>query len=349
MSASLPARTLHLAAHCDEGVPTASHFAVVDTVVDTALPPNALLLRALVFSADPYQRSMVRAGRPSTVAPGAPLRGFIAGRVEASTLDGWAAGDLFGGSLPLSTLQVATQATLGATAFWRLPSIGEAKISLGVGVLGMPGATAFGGLIDVLRPAAGETLLVTAASGAVGQLVCQLAKARGVRVIGTAGGAAKCALLRDVFGADVAIDHKECATPAALEAAVRAAAGPKGLHMVFENVGTTTFEVAFKCLGNGGRIAICGGIAAYGMPVSPTCAIDPLQMIYTAQRIEGFVCTPWLVGARGGGEWLRVLAAGVEDGSISTRETVFEGIEAWPEAFASLFTGTNTGKVVVRV
>jgi NADPH-dependent curcumin reductase CurA len=321
-------RTLILKEPCEYGIPESSNFSIVDSVLDpSALPSEGgLLLRAQYFSADPYLRGHVRSGRPSSISPGSPIRGFISGRVEASTIDGWKEGDLFGASLPFSTVQIVSLQTLRSTAMWKLTEfINESQLSLGLGVLGMPGATAYGGLMDVLRPIKGETILVTAASGAVGQLVGQLAKLKGCKVIGTAGGPEKCKLLMEKFKFDAAIDHKSCSSPAQLEALIRSAA-PEGLHLVFENVGTSTFETAFRL-----------------------CSIDPMQMIYTAQRIEGFVCTPWLVGARGNMEWLRVFAEMVKSGEIKTTETIYDGIEKWTQAFQDLFTGVNVGKVVIRL
>jgi len=346
-------RTLILKEPCEYGIPESSNFSIVDSVLDpSALPSEGgLLLRAQYFSADPYLRGHVRSGRPSSISPGSPIRGFISGRVEASTIDGWKEGDLFGASLPFSTVQIVSLQTLRSTAMWKLTEfINESQLSLGLGVLGMPGATAYGGLMDVLRPIKGETILVTAASGAVGQLVGQLAKLKGCKVIGTAGGPEKCKLLMEKFKFDAAIDHKSCSSPAQLEALIRSAA-PEGLHLVFENVGTSTFETAFRCLTNGGRIAVCGAISAYNdkQEAVPMCSIDPMQMIYTAQRIEGFVCTPWLVGARGNMEWLRVFAEMVKSGEIKTTETIYDGIEKWTQAFQDLFTGVNVGKVVIRL
>lgn len=345
---TLPTRTLVVAASCDSGMPGREHVRVADGTVPEALPADAVRLRALYLSADPYMRSMLRSGSPRGIAPGESLRGFLVARVEASTLAGWAVGDVLGASLPLSTLQVVTGAALARTAAWRLTGLVEdARLSLGVGALGMPGATAVGGLFDVLRPVSGETLLVTAASGAVGQIVGQLARARGVRVIGTAGGPAKCALLRERFGFDVAIDYKAATGPGELEARIKAAAGPKGLDMVFESVGTATFEAAFRCLGTGGRIAVCGGIAAYNEATEPLVSISPLQMIYTAQRIEGFVCGPWLTLQRG--NFLETMRAALADGSVVVEETFYDGIDAWIDAFRALFDGSHVGKVVVRV
>ena len=134
------------------------------------------------------------------------------------------------------------------------------------------------------------------------------------------------------------------------EAAIAEAAGEGGkVDMVFESVGGAFFEAAFDCLGKGGRIAVCGGISLYGgAAAEPTpVKVDPLKMIYTAQRVEGFVCTPWLVGARG--EFLKDMHAWLQEGWLKADETVFDGVEAYGEAFASLFNGKHTGKVVIKI
>lgn len=142
-----------------------------------------------------------------------------------------------------------------------------------------PPPQAWGGLIDVLAAKKGETILVTAASGAVGGLVCQIAKRRfGCRVIGTAGGPAKCAHLVEHLKVDAAIDYKLYPDAASLTAAIKAAAGPKGLDMVYENVGGYTFDAAFACLGQGGRIAVCGGIASYCEATPILNTINPMQV-----------------------------------------------------------------------
>lgn len=243
---------------------------------------------------------------PSTTprhAPSArPVSGFLAGKVVASTCAKWQAGDLFGAFLPFHTLQVCTGAQLAKTSMWNLtPYITEAEINLGVGVLGMPGATAYGGLIDVLRPApapaAGtkpETIWVSAASGAVGSLVGQIAKTRyGCRVVGSVGSAEKGRLCVDKFGFDEFLNYKEHAGVEALSAAVKAAC-PDGVNMYFENVGGAHFEAAMKNLAVGGRIAVCGAISQYNDGVPMPSPINIMQMIYTGQRIEGFVCSAWL-------------------------------------------------------
>jgi NADPH-dependent curcumin reductase CurA len=307
----------------------------------------------MAMSADPYMRGALRTDRPGGKGVGEPLVGFMAGKVTGSKCAEYPVGTLLGLRAPLCTVQVLSAADLAAQPVWKLDGLlAEEAISRGVGALGMPGATAYGGLVDVLAPKEGEVLLVTAASGAVGALVGQIAKHKfGCRVIGTTGGAEKAALLVDHFGFDAAIDYTAVGSDrAALAAAIAEAAGEGGkVDMVFESVGGAFFEAAFDCLGKGGRIAVCGGISLYGgAAAEPTpVKVDPLKMIYAAQRVEGFVCTPWLVGARG--EFLKDMHAWLQEGWLKADETVFDGVEAYGEAFASLFNGKHTGKVVIKI
>jgi NADPH-dependent curcumin reductase CurA len=282
------ARTLVLAAHiANETLPSPANFRVTEAPAPTPadVPEGGVLVAARYVSADPYQRSAMRADRPGAKQVGEALTGFLSGVVLASRGAAWVAGDLFGASLPLATVQVVTAEALAKTVMWRLTGLcSEEELSLGVGLLGMPGATAWGGLLKVLRPEKGQALLVTAASGAVGQLVGQIARhvCECSVVVGTAGGPAKCAALTERFGFTHAIDYKALsgwgeggareARAEALAAQLKASA--PGLDMVFENVGGATFEAAFRCLGKGGRIAVCGGISDYGSERIPTVAIN---------------------------------------------------------------------------
>lgn len=192
----------------------------------------------------------------------------------------WKEGDLFGANLPFCTVQALTAAALGQQLMWKLTGLlAEAELSLGLGVLGMPGCTAYGGLIDVLQPKPGQTIFVSAASGAVGSLVGMLAKrVYNCTVIGSCGGPDKCALIKEKFGYDHAIDYKTISSREEMAAALRACA-PEGIDMYFENVGGYHFEAAFDSLRSGGRIAVCGGISSYNAKEMPTVAIDPMKMV----------------------------------------------------------------------
>jgi len=275
-------QTLEVVANQNTGVPEAKNFRVTSHTAPEAssLEDGDLLVQLIFVSSDPYLRSAIRSDRPNGKKPGEAMVCFVSGKVLSSRNARWSEGDLFGGNLPVRTIQVVKKEEQAKTIMWKLTEhCTEEELSLGIGVLGMPGSTAYGGLTDILRPKTGETLLVNAASGAVGQLVGQFAKhVFGCRVIGVAGGEEKCSALRDTFGFDDTIDYKslgEGVEP--LVAAIKKVA-PGGLDMVFENVGGEQFEAGFRCLKGGGRIAVCGGIAGYGMESPLMCSIDPTAM-----------------------------------------------------------------------
>lgn len=211
----------------------------------------------------------------------------------------------------------------------------------------MPGSTAYGGLIDILRPKKGETVWVSGAAGAVGGMVGMLAKnVFGCRVIGSAGGPEKCKMVVEKFGFDECVDYKACRSTKELIMALRKVS-PKGIDMYFENVGGMHFEAAMSCLRPKGRVAVCGVISGYNDAKLPPNKVNLGNMIYTGQRIEGFECSPWLLGKRG--NFLQDMAKWVQEGKVTIQETRFEGLESFGSAFRALFVGGNTGKVVVRV
>ena len=228
--------------------------------------------------------------------------GFVAGKVLASNHPSWKENDLFGANLPFSTFQIRTAEQMKMTLMWNLTDyITESQISYGIGVLGMPGATAYGG-IDVLRPVKGETIFISAAAGAVGGLVGQLAKTLyDCKVIGSCGGPAKGKMITEEWGFDHAIDYKMCKDKDELVAALKAVA-PKGINMYFENVGGIHFAASMECLADCGRVAVCGMIDMYNDAIPTPCTFWPMKMIYTSHRIEGFISTTWLTGKKG--NWL---------------------------------------------
>jgi NADPH-dependent curcumin reductase CurA len=186
--------------------------------------------------------------------PGVPMTGFVSGKVIRSRNVGWSEGDLIGGSFPFSTVQVITTEQLEKTIVFKLTDfITEEQLSWGIGVMGMPGSTAYGGVLDVLRPQKGETIFVSAAAGVVGSLVGMLAKnLYGCKVIGSCGGPEKCAIITSEYGFDAAIDYKLCPDEESLTAKLKEAA-PDGIDMYFENVGGVHFQAAKTCLRIGGR------------------------------------------------------------------------------------------------
>jgi len=321
----------------------------VESTIDseTDVPIGGLLVAVLVVSADPYLRGLIRSN--NAFKPNDIISGFVAGKVlKANQVDKWVEGDLFGGTLPFSTHQVLS--TESVAKIWKLSEfIDESDISAGIGILGMPGATAFGGLCDVLRPEPGETIFISAAAGAVGGLVASIAKTvYGLYVIGSCGGEDKVKLLQSSGHFDEVIDYKKFTTAAELANALRAAA-PKGVDMYFENVGGIHFEAALAVLNDHGRVAVCGQISEYNQAQPKPFSLHALPLIYKSQRIEGFISSSWISGKIGQGKWIKDLHLWYKEGKISKQETVTEGIENWPFAFISLFEGANIGKVVVRV
>lgn len=346
-------KNLHLKKSIDFGLPGPENFEVLETMVSSNdLADGALLIQVLAVSADPYLRNSIKitegAMNAGTNKQGAIMQGFVSGKVLRSNNPAWIEGDFFAAHSHFSTVQIVSKESV--KGFRKLTGLieGEHQISLGVGILGMPGATAYGGLIDVLRPLAGETIFVSAAAGAVGGLVGMIAKnVYGCKVIGSCGGPVKCALIKEKYGFDHAIDYKAIPDAKALIAELKKVA-PEGIDMYFESVGGMHFEAAFASLRDKGRIAVCGEIAEYSAEHPNLSSISLMRMIYTFQRIEGFVCGPWLRGEKG--DFAADISKWIKEGKVVLQEESFtDGLENWPAAFNSLFTGANIGKVVVRV
>lgn len=344
-------KSVVLIATLDAGLPGPEHFQIVEKEVPPLEGESSIQVQLTAISADPFLRGRIKSntnGNPG-MGSGETMVGFVAGKVIASNGNAtWSVGDLFGASLPFTTVQNLTATQLSRTLIWKLSGlITEDELDLGLGILGMPGSTAYGGLTDVLQPKQGDTIFVSAASGAVGSLVGMLAKnVYNCKTIGSCGGPEKVALIKDMFGYDHAIDYKTVKNKDELKAALKEAA-PDGIDMYFENVGGMHFEAAFESLRARGRIAVCGGISTYNDATAVPVQINPLQMIYSHQRIEGFVCMEWLSGRRG--NFLADMHRYLREGKVVPQETVFEGIDKFGEAFQSLFTGKNLGKVVVHV
>jgi NADPH-dependent curcumin reductase CurA len=216
-------------------------------------------------------------------------------------------------------------------------------LSAYLGAVGMPGVTAWVGLNHIIEPKAGETVVVSAASGAVGSVVGQLAKAKGCRVVGLAGGADKCAYVVDELGFDACIDYKQHPDFSSLAAALDAAA-PQGVDGNFENVGGLILDVVLSRMNAFGRVALCGLISGYdGQPL----AIHNARLLLTQRlKLQGFIVSEHMA------LWpaaLKELGAGVASGQIKFRESMAQGIAAAPEAFLGLLKGSNFGKQLVKL
>jgi hypothetical protein len=300
-------------------------------------------IRAVWMSVDPYMRGRMRPDLKSYSPPFSladPLDGGVVGEVVESRHESFAPGDYVVG-FQGGWREFAT----GPGAGFQKVDPKMAPLSAYLGVLGMPGFTAWAGLNEILKPKAGETVFVSGAAGAVGSLVCQLAKLKGARVVASAGSKAKCAWLEKEGGADVAINYREHPNAAALTKAL-AAAAPKGVDCYFENVGGMHLEAALNCIAFGGRIALCGMISVYNSTAPEPGPPNLANMIGRGVTAQGFIVSNYMsLAPKFAMEVAPLLAAG----KIKFRESVYEGLDKAPEAFIGLFRGENFGKAVVRV
>jgi NADPH-dependent curcumin reductase CurA len=265
--------------------------------------------------------------------------GGTVSRVEESKHPGFAPGDLVQAYAGWQDYAISNGAGL------RKLDPGMQRPSYAVGVLGMPGFTAYVGLLDIGAPKSGETVVVAAATGAVGSAVGQIAKLKSCRVIGIAGGRAKCNFAVREFGFDACLDHKDPNLPSQL-----AEACPKGIDVYFENVGGAVFDAVFPLLNTFARIPVCGLIARYNatsLPEGPDrLPLLTLTILQKRMKLQGFIISDH---AARHGDFLRDMTQWVQDGRVKSREDIVHGLESAPSAFLGLLQGRNFGKLVVKV
>lgn len=221
------------------------------------------------------------------------------------------------------------------------PQMGDAPISTALGVLGMPGMTAYFGFLDICHPKAGEVVLVNCAGGAVGSLVCQIAKIKGCKVIAFAGEESKLQWLRDI-GIDCAVNYKTESITAVLKKEA-----PEGVHCYFDNVGGKFTAEALPHMVQFGRVSICGVISTYNDTTASSVVAYPEKLVLFKQlKVEGFLVTRW---AKQFGEGIGQMKQWIDQGKLQYKETVTKGFENMPKAFIGLFTGANIGKAIVTV
>jgi NADPH-dependent curcumin reductase CurA len=317
------------------GIPAAEDFAIVEGAVPEP-GDGEVLARALWLSLDPYMRGRMndRKSYASSVALGAVMVARTVSRVIDSRYSGFATGDIVlgpGGWQDYATLPGASLRKLDPDA---------APVSTALGVLGMPGMTAYVGLLDIGRPHDGETVVVSAASGAVGSVVGQIARIKGCRVVGVAGGDAKCRYVVDELGFDACLDHRAPGLGVALARACRS-----GVDVYFENVGGAVQKAVWPLLNDFGRVPLCGLIAEYN-DVEPAPGPNLSSVLTKRLIVRGFIVSDH--GDRWG-DFYRDVSAWVREGRIKYREDVVDGLERAPEAFIGLFHGNNFGKLLVRV
>ncbi|MBI5255148.1 MAG: NADP-dependent oxidoreductase [Burkholderiales bacterium] len=306
------------------------------------LQPNQVLVRHHYLSLDPYMRG--RMNESKSYAQPQPLnqvmQGGTVGEVVESRHPGYQSGDTvvgFGGWQQYSVVDAAQPGVLRKVDTTHVP------LSHYLGAVGMPGVTAWYGLEKIIAPKAGDTLVISAASGAVGSAFGALAKARGCRVVGIAGGAQKCRYVTEELGFDACIDYREHPDTASMSQALKAAC-PNGIDGYFENVGGYILDAVLLRMNAFGRIALCGMIAGYdGAPLPMS---NPQLLLVNRLKLEGFIVSEHME------VWpqaLKELGGLVASGKLRPRESIAQGLAAAPEAFLGLLKGRNFGKQLVKL
>lgn len=324
-----------------QGEATAGNFKLVTTSTP-ALADGQVLVRHHYLSLDPYMRGRMNESK-SYAQPqplGEVMIGGTVGEIVESRHPKFAAGDKVVGMGGWQEYSVVDASQPGAV---RKVDTTHVPLSHYLGAVGMPGVTAWYGLVKIIAPKAGETVVVSAASGAVGSAYGALAKARGCRVVGIAGGAEKCDYVVRELGFDACVDYKQHADASSLSKALKEAC-PKGIDGYFENVGGMVLDAVLLRMNAFGRIAVCGMIAGYdGRPLPLT---NPALILVSRLKIEGFIVSEHMEVWP---EALQELGALVGSGKLRPRESVAQGLEAAPEAFLGLLKGRNFGKQLVKL
>ena len=327
------ARAWHLMSR-PQGLPSTGDFALKD--ID--LPPVAdgqMRVRNLWLSVDPYMRGRMNDVK-SYVPPfalGQPMDGGAIGEVLESKAEGFVPGDLV-----QHMAGWRDEAVIDARTAQKLPDLGAAP-ELYLGVLGVTGITAYFGLLDAASAEAGDIVFVSAAAGAVGSVVVQVAKAKGMTVIGSAGGPEKCEFVRSL-GADQVVDYKAGPILKGL-----AGAAPDGIDVYFDNVGGDHLDAAFALARQNARFAICGMIEGYN-DATPMSFRFIMRTIAMRIRLKGFIVFDYFPRLA---EFYAEMGPWVASGAVKSKETVVEGLDNTLDAFLGLFEGANTGKMLVKL
>jgi NADPH:quinone reductase len=320
-----------------EGIPDESNFERIEERIPE-IKEGEVLIRTIYLSVDPYMRgrmsNAISYAKPYNV--GEPFLGGVVGKVVESKNSRLQAGDYIEGRLEWAEYNVSDGSTI------RRINPELAPVSTALHVLGMPGLTAYFGLLHIGQPKEGETVVVSGASGAVGMLVGQIAKLKGCRVVGIAGADEKCSYLTEELGFDAAINYK---TTENLETALKSAC-PDGVDVYFDNVGGVVSDCVMNMINFQSRIIICGQISQYNLENPELGPRVAGQLLRSSSMMKGFIVTDF---AEHNKEGLTQLSHWLKEGKIQSRENVVIGFENTIEAFLGLFRGDNIGKQLVKV
>lgn len=325
-----------LLAHHPVGEPTKKDFHIESTPIPTEAAEQ-VLIRTIYLSLDPYMRGRMRAGPSYATAlqVGDVITGEVVGEVVSSKSTDFSAGDIVNANIGWQAYGVADSNVVRRVD----PTL--APISTSLGILGMPGCTAYCGLLKVGHPKPGETVVVSAASGAVGALVGQIALLKGCRVVGIAGSDTKCSYVRDELGLDVSINYKTQNLDEALSAAC-----PDGIDVYFDNVGGIVVDAVMNHINVGARIAVCGAISDYNRDVPDSGPRVSRTLVYKQAKMEGFLVTQFKDQHQ---ECRKQMATWMREGQIIYKEDFVDGLTNAPKAFIGLLRGENFGKLIVQV
>jgi NADPH-dependent curcumin reductase len=317
------------------GAPSPDDFEIIDGPIPDPAGGEALV-RGIYLSLDPYMRGRMSAARSYArpVDVGAVMEGRVVGRVVRSRDPGCREGDYVLGGYGWQLFSAVS----GKDLVKLDPN--QAPLSTALGVLGMPGLTAYVGLSDIGRPQRGETVVVSAASGAVGAVAGQLAKRAGARVVGVAGGAEKCRYVETDLGFDSCIDHRSTHLGAALDRAC-----PDGIDVYWENVGGAVQQAVFLRLNDFGRMVMCGMVSEYN-DTEPRPGPNLMTSVRKRLKIQGFIVSD---GWQRFGEYRAMAAPLVRRGELKYREDIVDGLDQAPKAFIGLLQGRNFGKLLVKL
>ena len=323
------------------GLPSRDNWRVADEPVP-ALDDGDVLVKVLALSLDPAMRGWMNESKSYIPPVGIDevMRAGGVGIVAASRNPKFAVGDHVAGTLGAQTHALVRQADLGRTGLATI-DLRAGSVTQWLNVLGMPGMTGYFGLMDVGQPKAGETLVVSGAAGAVGQTVGQLGRILGLRVVGIAGGQAKCDFVVKELGFDACVDYKA----GGLKDALREAC-PKGVDIYFDNVGGEILDTVLTRINRKARIVICGAISQYNNTTPVRGPSNYMSLLVNRARMEGMVVFDY---ADRYPQAIAELSGYLRDGRMKSREDVVQGLDAFPDALLKLFSGENFGKLVLQV